>query len=58
MENSNKETAILEEQQLSLTYISQNLSAINMNLKSIAESLSKIADKGVDIFSRCATTNN
>lgn len=27
-------------------------------LKSIAESLDKIANKGIDIFNRCTTTNN
>lgn len=27
-------------------------------LKSIAESLDKIANKGIDIFSRCTTTNS
>ena len=30
----------------------------NDSLQSIADSLSKIANKGVDTFSRCITTNN
>lgn len=58
MNNQNKETNIQNEQQLTLTHISQNLSAINMNLKSIAASLDKIASKGIDTFTRCKTTNN
>ena len=58
MSNQNKETAIQNEQQLTSTHISQNLLAINMNLKSIATSLNKIASKGIDTFNPCVTTNN
>lgn len=57
MNKSQKETAIQSEQQLNLVKIDQNLSAINFNLKSIADSLDKIAEKGIDTFSRCTTTN-
>ena len=56
--NTENKAAIHNEQQLDITKINQNLLSININLKSIAESLDKIANKGVDIFSRCSTTNN
>ncbi len=46
---SNKETAVQNEQQLNLVKINQNLSSINLNLKSIAESLDKISNYGVII---------
>lgn len=58
MNRAQKETAIQSEQQLNLVKINQNLSAINLNLKSIAESLDKIANKGIDTFNPCVTTNN
>lgn len=46
-----KETAIHNEQQSTLIHISQNLLAINMNLKSIAESLDDISKRGIMIYS-------
>lgn len=56
--NTENKTATQNEQQLDLVKINQNLLSINMNIESIAESLNKIANKGIDIFSRCSTTNN
>lgn len=51
-------TATSDEQQLNLLKINQNLLAININLKSIADSLDKIAKKGIDTYNPCVTTNN
>lgn len=57
MDIQNKETATQDEQQLTLIHISQNLLSITLILKSIADSLNKIAERGIDTFSRCTTTN-
>lgn len=58
MNNQNIEFTINNEQHLTLIHICQNLLSINMNLKSIAASLDKIASKGIDTFNPCVTTNN
>lgn len=55
MTDQNNETAIDNEQQLTLIHICQNLLSINMNLKSIATSLDKIAERGIDIYKKSWT---
>jgi len=57
MNIQNKETAIQDEQQLKEINTIQTLSNIELHLKSIADSLDKIAEKGLDTFSRCSSTN-
>lgn len=58
MTNQNNETDVQNNQQPTPTTISQTLLAINLNLKSIVASLDKIANKGIDTFNPCVTTNN